>query len=94
MTTEKKPFSEKPGRPAERPYGVAEHVRLFMLELGYIHETDLQEATSTSPRTRARWRPPRGLLFGNEKWYALDEVKRHLEARAAEGDPEEDLVSL
>lgn len=74
--------------PAEEtgmPPGVLE----LMHRIGYIHETEIEIATSTTPRSRARWKSPRGVMFGNEKWYPLDEVKRHLDARATFTDDDD-----
>jgi hypothetical protein len=50
--------------------------------VGYVHESEMEIATSTTNRGRARWKSPRGVMFGNEKWYPLDELKRLLDARA------------
>lgn len=69
-------------------------VREWMRSLGYVHETEIQHATSTTPRSRLRWKSPRGVMFGNEKWYSLDEVKRHLDARASFVEEDEKPVVL
>ena len=69
-------------------------VRAWMRSLGYVHETEIQHATSTTPRSRARWKSPRGVMFGNEKSFPLDEVKRHLDARAAFTDDDDRPVVL
>lgn len=60
--------------------------------IGYLHETEIERASSTTPRSRTRWKSPRGVMFGNEKWYPIDEVKRHLDARAADVEDERPVV--
>ena len=67
-------------------------VRAWMLSIGYVHESEIEHATSTLPRSRARWKSPAGVMFGNEKWYPLSEIKRHLEAR--ESGPDEELAPI
>ena len=63
--------------------GMPAHIIELMASIGYICETELEEITATTPRSRARWKSPRGVMFGNMKWYPIDEIKRHLDARAA-----------
>lgn len=60
------------------------NIRESMLRIGYVHESEIEVMTSTTPRTRARWSDLKGVMFGNEKWYPLSEVKRHLDAKANE----------
>jgi hypothetical protein len=67
----------------EFPINIDPRVRDWMRSIGYVHETEIQHATSTTPRSRTRWKSPRHVQFGNEYWYPLDEVKRHLDACAA-----------
>lgn len=67
---------------AEHPITIDPGVREWMRAIGFVHESEIEHATSTSPRSRARWRSPRGVMFGCEKWYPLREIQRHLEARA------------
>jgi hypothetical protein len=77
--------------PSEKdPAGMPAEVLELMHRIGYMHETEIQTASSTTPRTRARWKSPRRVMFGNEPWYPLDEVKRHLDARAAGVDDDDD----
>ncbi len=47
----------------------------FMRDLGYVHESVVGEASSTTIRSRARWNELQGIMFGNEKWYSIDDVK-------------------
>ena len=61
----------------------------LMHRIGYVHETEIEIATSTTSRSRARWKSPRGVMFGNEKWYPLDEIRRHLDARATFTDEDD-----
>jgi hypothetical protein len=68
----------------DSPIRIDSGVRAWMLKLGYVHESELEEATSTTPRSRRRWKSPAYVTFGNERWYPLAEIKHHLEARAAE----------
>lgn len=56
--------------------------------------SSLKTAASTTSRSRTRWKSPRGVMFGNEKWYPLDEVKRHLDARASYTDEDDRPVVL
>ena len=74
-----------PAEETSMPPGVLE----LMHRIGYVHENEIEIATSTTTRSRARWKSPRGVMFGNEKWYPLDEVKRHLDARAAFTDEDD-----
>lgn len=69
----------------DHPINIDEGVREWMRSLGYVHDSEVQHASSTTPRTRARWRSLRGVQFGNERWYPLDEVRRHLDALADDG---------
>lgn len=78
-----------------RPQGVSQRIRDWMLQLGYVHDSEVQEATSTAPRTRARWKPLRPVYFGKEAWYQLSDIKRHLDERAASNESnDDDLVCL
>jgi hypothetical protein len=74
--------------------GIPQHIRDWMLQLGYVHDSEVQEATSTAPRTRARWKPLRPVYFGKEAWYQLSDIKRHLNERAATTEQNDELVSL
>ena len=75
---------------------IPQHIRDWMLGLGYVHDSEVAEATSTAPRTRARWKPLRPVYFGKEAWYQLDDIKRHLDERAAskDYDDDDDMVCL
>jgi len=66
------------------PPGVLE----VMHRIGYVHESEVELATSTTNRSRARWKSPRGVMFGNEKWYPLEEIRHHLDARSAFSEEE------
>ncbi len=65
----------------QRP-GIPSHIKAWMLELGFVHDSDVEKATSTAPRTRARWKPLRPVYFGKEAWYQLSDIKRHLNESA------------
>ncbi|MEA3276571.1 MAG: hypothetical protein U9Q81_15025 [Pseudomonadota bacterium] len=69
-------------KPAEKPDRPDPFTREWMLKLGYVHESEIEEATNTTSRSRARWKTPRGVMFGNMKWFPLREIKRTLDARA------------
>jgi len=77
-----------------QPQGIPEYIRQWMLKLGYVHDSEVEKATSTVTRTRARWKPLRPVYFGNEPWYQLTDIKRHLDERAAINEHDDDLVSL
>ncbi len=62
---------------------IPEHIRSWMLHLGYVYDMEVQEATSTAQRTRARWKTLQPVYFGNEPWYQLADIKRHLDELAA-----------
>jgi len=76
--------------PKNESQGVSQRIRDWMLQLGYVHDSEVEEATSTAPRTRARWRPLRPVYFGKEAWYRLAEIKRHLDERAASNESDDD----
>ena len=78
----------------KHPVPIPEHIRSWMLHLGYVHDMEVQEATSTIPRTRARWKNLIPVYFGNEPWYQLADIKRHLDERAAINDRNSDLGAL
>jgi hypothetical protein len=52
-----------------------------MRDLGYVCEDEIEIASGTSPRSRARWTAPKGVMFGTVKWYPLKAIKRTLDAR-------------
>lgn len=76
------------------PQAIPQHIRDWMLQLGYVHDSEVEEATSTAPRTRARWKPLRPVYFGNEAWYQLSDIKRHLDDRASIHVENDEFVSL
>ena len=77
-----------------QPQGIPQHIRDWMLQLGYVHDSEVEEATSTAPRTRARWTPLRPVYFGKEAWYQLSDIKRHLNERAAINDHDNEVITL
>lgn len=78
----------------QEPTPIAEHIRSWMLHLGYVHDMEVEEATSTVIRTRKRWKPLIPVYFGNEPWYQLTDIKRHLDERAAMNEHTDDLGAL
>jgi hypothetical protein len=77
-----------------QPQGTHEDIREWMLKLGYVHDSEVEKATSTVFRTRARWKPLRPVYFGKEPYYQLADIKRHLDERAAINEHTDELVSL
>lgn len=65
------------------PEPIPQHIREWMLSLGYVHANEVADATSTVDRTRARWKTLKPIFFGNQPWYQLADIKRHLDERAA-----------
>ena len=78
----------------KRPVLIPEHIRAWMLQLGYVHDDEVEDATGTVIRTRKRWKPLKPVYFGNEPWYQLADIKRHLDERAAINEQHDELVSL
>lgn len=78
----------------KQPVPISEQTRSWMLQLGYVHDMEVEEATSTVIRTRKRWKPLKPVYFGNESWYQLADIKRHLDERAAINDRNSDLGAL
>ena len=81
-------------KPEHKGVPMSEPIRSWMEDLGYVHDNEVQEATSTVIRTRKRWKPLKPVYFGNEPWYQLADIKRHLDERAAINEHNDDLVSL
>ena len=69
-------------------YGMPPEILEAFQAMGYLHETQVQVATSTTPRSRSskRWKGPKPVRFGNEEWYPVSAIKAYLdsEARALE----------
>ena len=80
--------------PNKEPVPVPKYIRDWMREIGYVHDMEVEEATSTVSRTRARWKPLKPVYFGNEPWYQLADIKRHLDERAAINVQDDELVAL
>ena len=53
----------------------------FMRDMGYIHESVVEEASSTTPRSRSRWDDLVGIMFGNEKWYSIEDIQALLQRK-------------
>jgi hypothetical protein len=66
----------------QNPLDISPRIRDWMLSLGYVPEDEVEEATGTSPRSRARWQSLKGVMWGHVKWFPLRAVKRTLDARA------------
>lgn len=64
----------------------------LMHKIGYLHESELEIISSTTPRSRMRWKSPKGVMLGTEKYYTLQSVKQHLDALAAEVDHDADRI--
>jgi hypothetical protein len=63
--------------------GFTPFTETFMHDLGYVHESVIEEASSTTPRSRARWNDLQGVMFGNERWYFIDDIKSLLADKIA-----------
>ncbi len=87
-------YSKITAKQNKQPVSIPEHIRSWMLQLGYVHDMEVEEATSTVIRTRKRWKPLKPVYFGNEPWYQLADIKRHLDERAAINEQNDELVSL
>ena len=72
------------------PQGIDEGIREWMLGLGYVHDSEVEKATNTVIRTRARWKPLRPVYFGKEPYYQLADIKRHLDERAKTSRSDDD----
>jgi len=81
-------------KPEHKGISIPEHIRSWMHQIGYVHDMEVQEATSTVIRTRKRWKPLKPVYFGNEPWYQLADIKRHLDERAAINEQHDEFVSL
>jgi hypothetical protein len=61
--------------------GFSPFTEQFMRDLGYVHESVVEEATSTTTRSRARWDDLQGVMFDNEKWYAIEDIQALLQRK-------------
>lgn len=87
MTTKKKLPAQ------ELTIGITEKQRDIMLSIGYIHESDLESISSTSPLSRKRWKSPKdpvGVMLGCEKWFPVVGIKKLLDAKFTEKKNEKD----
>jgi hypothetical protein len=66
---------------AETPSPITAEVRTWMRSLGFVHESELEDATCTTSRFRKGW-PLRPILFGLENWYALKDIQQYLKAQS------------
>jgi hypothetical protein len=57
-------------------------VRSWMRSLGFVHESEVEDATCTTHRFRKNW-PLRPIRFGLENWYALEDIRQHLKSETA-----------
>lgn len=78
----------------KQPVPIPEQIRSWMLQLEYVHDMEVEDATSTVMRTRKRWKPLKPVYFGNEPWYQLADIKRHLDERAAINEHKAELDTL
>jgi hypothetical protein len=88
MTTPTKAFTDIPTE------ATTEAIRAWMRDIGFVHASEIEEATSTVSRTRARWKSLRPVYFGKEAYYRLTDIKRHLDSRADQSVDTAELVSL
>lgn len=90
MATAKQKISLKKGY-GEPGYGMPPDILEAFLAMGYLHETQVQIASSTTPRSRSskHWSGPRPVRFGNEEWYPISAIKDYLDAEASTLDARE-----
>ena len=78
--------------------GITDRHREIMLSIGYVHESDVEIITTTSPVSRKRWKSPVGVMFGCEKYYSVVDIKRSLDAKLTdkllERDDTDNVASL
>jgi len=72
---------------------IAAEVRAWMQSLGFVHESEIEDATCTTSRFRKNW-PLRHIQFGLENWYALDDIQQFLKSEIAKAHPNDDEVRL
>jgi hypothetical protein len=56
-------------------------VRTWMRSLGFVHESEVEDATCTTSSFRKGW-PLRPIQFGLENWYALKDIQQYLKAQS------------
>ena len=67
---------------AETLSPIRAEVRAWMRSLGFVHESDIEDATCTTNRFRKGW-PLCPVRFGLENWYALEDVQQFLNSQSA-----------
>jgi hypothetical protein len=67
-------------------------VRTWMRSIGFVHESEVEDATCTTPRFRKAW-PLRPIQFGLENWYALEDIQQHLNVRSAESRKDQEVTA-
>ena len=66
-------------------------VRNWMRSIGFVHESEIEEASCTTSRFRKAW-PLRPIQFGLENWYALEEIKQYLTVRSSESSIDREVT--
>ena len=64
----------------------------WMRRLGFVHESEIEDATCTTHRFRKNW-PLRPIRFGLENWYALDDIQQYLKSETAKAHRNVEEVS-
>ena len=67
-------------------------VRTWMRSLGFVHESEVEDATCTTHRFRKNW-PLRPIRFGLENWYSLDDIQQYLKSETAKAHRDVEEVS-
>lgn len=58
------------------------HVRQWMLDIGFIAEEELAEASRTSLRYRNKWPALKPVQLGLTRWYRLQDIRAYLNGKA------------
>lgn len=64
---------------------IPERLKELMAAQGFIHESDVEELSSTTESSRRRWKLPY-VKFGNQRYYTIDGLKSHLDSKVSAPD--------
>ena len=67
-------------------------VRDWMRRLGFVHESEIEDASCTTHRFRKNC-PLRPIRFGLENWYSLDDIQQYLKSETAKAHQNVEEVS-
>jgi len=74
------------------PSPIRPEVRAWMRSIGFVHESEVEDATCTTNRIRKSL-PLRPIRFGLETWYALEDIQQFLIAESARALQPDDRVT-